>query len=35
VNDAEVSDLVCPQIEKLALHMQNRADARPEAWAPD
>lgn len=26
VDDAEVSDLVCPQIERLALHMQNQAD---------
>jgi len=35
VNDAELTDLVCPQIERLARHMLNRADVSREAWTPD
>ncbi len=27
VHDDEVSELICPQIERLARHMQNRAEA--------
>lgn len=35
VDDAELTSLVVPQIEKLAVHMRNREDASPEAWAPE
>ncbi len=35
VDDAELSRLVVPQIEKLARHMQNREDAAPAAWTPE
>lgn len=35
VNDQEVTDLIYPQIERLARHMRNREDATPEAWSPD
>ena len=31
VTDRELDALIRPQIEKLALHMRNRADAAPEA----
>lgn len=34
VDDAELTAIVVPQVEKLAMHMRNRDDAALEAWSP-